>query len=204
MGDYIAINESIYVKKTYSMFYGENNDESSFNEIKEILIGNYNEKNIELYNLFIFKGFWRIIHECYGDQPIQKINNYKVDTPTFFYYFGRIIKNKRDAGNILEYFINNNSDEINRVKNIFCNVDSLLDYKLYINDFNEFWHLFIDLLDNLEEESYVEPNDFKIYEIIYNVYVGENEKDDKMNFMNLNKLKVKENDENKSKRWIKI
>lgn len=202
LGDYIAINESIYIKRNYNMLYGENDDESSFKDIKDIIIGN--NINNELYNLFIFKGFWRIIHECYGHQSIQKINNYKIDTPKFFYYLGTIIK-KKDAGNILEFFISNNSDDINGVKNINCNIDNLLNYNLYIkNNFVEFWNLYLELLENLEDESIDEPIDFKNYELIYNAYVEENEKDDKMKYMNLNKYKINENNENKGKKLFKI
>ena len=62
----------------------------------------------------------------------------------------------------------------------------------------------MELLENLEDESIDEPIDFKNYELIYNAYVEENEKDDKMKYMNLNKYKINENNENKGKKLFKI
>ena len=121
-----------------------------------------------MYNLFIYKAFWRINHECFGHLPVLKINDKKCDTPTKFFSNGLFIKSN-DAGKILEYFFNNNEDEIDKMKNINCDVISLLEGELFVGkDFNLLWKKFSELEDNISsEESYkINSEDNFLYELL--------------------------------------
>lgn len=147
----MIINENIYEENTMKKMICKNDDNKSFKEFDKIIKGLVdlkNEKNYELYNLFIFKAFWRVNHECFGHLPVLEINNKKCDTPTKFIDKGDFI-NSNDAGKILEYFINKNEDRIDDIKNINCNVISLLKDELFVGkDFSLLWKKFRELEKN--------------------------------------------------------
>ena len=187
LSDIIGINERIYIKNDYKMIYGEYDDLAIKENINNIIEGKFPKEDKEkqkLYNLYFFKGFWRIIHESYGHQPIQKVNDYKVDTPRQFYDNSSIIE-KKDAGNILEYFVNKNSSLITLIKEMNCDVSELINVNLYTENFNKFWIIAKKLFNNLEcEEDSFQPKDYEKVKDIYNNYY----KDDNC-FVNQDKYK---------------
>ena len=174
IGEYVVINESIYVENEYNMIYGDYDDNKA-NFIYKIIEGKFNntQSNNDLYNCFIFKGFWKIFHESFGNQPIQIINNHQVDTLKYFYDKGIMITQKY-AGNILEYFISNDSSKIKLIKSINCNVNKLLDPKLFSGDFEEFWEIVDKIFENWDNvnESEVEnlPENYYLVQAIYEAY----------------------------------
>ena len=169
----IGINETIYIEKQYNMIYGEYDDIKDLDNINEIVEDKFSKDDEEkknLYNLYFFKGFWRIIHESYGHQPIQKVNHYSVNTPNHFYFKGSIVI-KHDAGNILEYFINKDSSLIQYIKEVNCNINELINVKLFIGNFHEFWKIFEKIVSKIKfEENLEEPYDYYLVQHIYNSY----------------------------------
>ena len=66
----------------------------------------------------------------------MEINKKKCDTPKKFISNGDFIQSN-DAGKILEYFLNNDEDIVDRIKNINCDVINLLKAELFVGkDFN--------------------------------------------------------------------
>jgi len=167
----MIINENCYERNSIEKLKGNYDDSKAFKSQDKIikgLIDLKNENNNELYNLFIYKAFWRINHECFGHLPVLEINNKKCDTPKKFISKGAFIKSN-DAGKILEYFFNINEDEVDRIKNINCDVISLLEGELFAGkDFNLLWKKFSELEDKISsEESYeINSEDNFLYELL--------------------------------------
>ena len=157
----MIINENCYEKNSLDKLKGNYDDNEAYKSMDKIikgLIDLENKDNNELYNLFIYKAFWRINHECFGHLPVLEINNKRCDTPKKFFSNGIFIKSN-DAGKILEYFFNNNEDEVDRIKNINCDVISLLEGELFVGkDFNLLWKKFSELEDKISSEESFEIN----------------------------------------------
>ena len=147
----MIINENLFEKNNFENMIGANNDSKSFEKLDKVIKGLIDldiKENNELYNLYIYKAFWRINHECFGHLPVLEINNKKCDTPKKFFSKGIYIKSN-DAGKILEYFFHNDEDEIADIKNINCNVISLLKDELFVGkDFSLLWKKFRELEKN--------------------------------------------------------
>ena len=162
MSDSIIFNEAHYLENKYLLNYNKKFDETKLYEKLNLIInGTFeenNKKNKKLYNKIIFRGLLVILHQSYGHQIIQKNNNFKISTPTKFYFDGNFI-NDRDAGQILEFFISDNPNNINSIKTIDADVNPLLDYKLYLDNFDEFWNIFDKIFDNLDNDSDFELSD---------------------------------------------
>ncbi len=81
---------------------------------------------------------------------------------------------QKDAGNILEYFISNDSSKIKLIKSINCNVNKLLDPKLFSGDFEEFWEIVDKIIENWDNvnENEVEnlPENYYLVQAIYEAY----------------------------------
>ena len=64
----MIINENCYEKNSFEKFKGNYDDIEAYKSLDKIikgLIDLENEDYNELYNLFIYKTFWRINHECF-------------------------------------------------------------------------------------------------------------------------------------------
>ena len=168
LSDYIIIKEIIYKDNNINYFLGKNNDNKTFDELESIIKGNIvNENDKQKFDLFTFKAFWRIIQEGFGYYSISILNKKKFPIPFKFFIDGTY-KKSEDPGKILEYYITKEEDEFVELKNLNCNISSLLSFELYTqNSFKEFW----EIVDELIEKKYNEENkNGKIYkdeEIIY-------------------------------------
>ena len=109
---------------------------------------------IELY----LEDCWLYCMSLMDIKLYKKIIILKISTPTKFYFDGNFI-NDRDAGQILEFFISDNPNNINSIKTIDADVNPLLDYKLYLDNFDEFWNIFDKIFDNLDNDSDFELSD---------------------------------------------
>ena len=157
----MIINENCYEKDSFEKFKGNYDDIEAYKSLDKIikgLIDFENEDNNELYNLFIYKAFWRINHECFGHLPVLEINKKKCDTPKKFISNGKFIQSN-DAGKILEYFFSKNEDKVDRIKNINCDVINLLKAELFVGkDFTLLWKKFSELEDKISPEESYEMN----------------------------------------------
>ena len=128
----------------------------------------------------------------------KKIIILKISTPTKFYFDGNFITD-RDAGQILEFFISDNPNNINSIRTIDADVSPLLDYKLYLDNFNEFWNIFDKIFDNLGNDSDFELSDDysenekdyissvnKIYKLYYSSINFKNDKRKKFKYQKIN------------------
>lgn len=106
MSDSIIFNEAHYLENKYLLNYNKKVDGKKLYENLNLIInGTFeeNKSNKKIYNKIILRGLLIILHESYGHQIIQRNNNFKVSTPTKFYFDGNFITD-RDAGQILEFF----------------------------------------------------------------------------------------------------
>ena len=167
----MIINENCYEKNSFEKFKGNYDDIEAYKSLDKIikgLIDFENEDNNELYYLFIYKAFWRINHECFGNLPVLEINKKKCDTPIKFISNGDFLQSN-DAGKILEYFFSKNEDIVDRIKNINCDVISLLKEELFVGkDFDLLWEKFSELEDKISpEESYeMNPDNNFLYDLL--------------------------------------
>ena len=168
----ILINEILY-KNRGNNYYRENNDNKIFDSLDPIIKGNIdpnNDKEKYYYDLYVFKALWRINHESLGHKPVALINENKVETPSKFIINGSF-KDIKDAGNILEFFITEDVDKFNNLKNIYFNAQTLLNEKLFIEpNFNKFWEEFEKIEKKNIEEQKIKDNLRELYEYIYDSY----------------------------------
>ena len=205
MSDSIIFNEAHYLENKYLLNYNKKVDGKKLYENLNLIInGTFeeNKSNKKIYNKIILRGLLIILHECYGHQIIQRNNNFKVSTPTKFYFDGNFITD-RDAGQILEFFISDNPNNINSIKTIDADVSPLLDYKLYLDNFNEFWNIFDRIFDNLGNDSDFELSDDysenekdyissvnKIYKLYYSSINFKYDKRKKFKYQKINQNKI--------------
>ena len=205
MSDSIIFNEAHYLENKYLLNYNKKVDGKKLYENLNLIInGTFeeNKKNKKIYNKIILRGLLIILHESYGHQIIQRNNNFKVSTPTKFYFDGNFITD-RDAGQILEFFISDNPNNINSIKTIDADVSPLLDYKLYLDNFNEFWNIFDRIFDNLGNDSDFELSDDysenekdyissvnKIYKLYYSSINFKYDKRKKFKYQKINQNKI--------------
>lgn len=91
----MIINENLFEKNNFEKILGAYDDSESLKKIDKVIQGLIDlniKENYELYNLYIFKAFWRINHECFGHLPVLEINNKKCDTPKKFFAKEYILK----------------------------------------------------------------------------------------------------------------
>ena len=205
MSDSIIFNEAHYLENKYLFNYNKKVDGKKLYENLNLIInGTFeeNKSNKKIYNKIILRGLLIILHESYGHQIIQRNNNFKVSTPTKFYFDGNFITD-RDAGQILEFFISDNPNNINSIKTIDADVSPLLDYKLYLDNFNEFWNIFDRIFDNLGNDSDFELSDDysenekdyissvnKIYKLYYSSINFKYDKRKKFKYQKINQNKI--------------
>ena len=205
MSDSIIFNEAHYLENKYLLNYNKKVDGKKLYENLNLIInGTFeeNKSNKKIYNKIILRGLLIILHESYGHQIIQRNNNFKVSTPTKFYFDGNFITD-RDAGQILEFFISDNPNNINSIKTIDADVSPLLDYKLYLDNFNEFWNIFDRIFDNLGNDSDFELSDDysenekdyissvnKIYKLYYSSINFKYDKRKKFKYQKINQNKI--------------
>ena len=205
MSDSIIFNEAHYLENKYLFNYNKKVDGKKLYENLNLIInGTFeeNKSNKKIYNKIILRGLLIILHESYGHQIIQRNNNFKVSTPTKFYFDGKFITD-RDAGQILEFFISDNPNNINSIRTIDADVSPLLDYKLYLDNFNEFWNIFDRIFDNLGNDSDFELSDDysenekdyissvnKIYKLYYSSINFKYDKRKKFKYQKINQNKI--------------
>ena len=205
MSDSIIFNEAHYLENKYLLNYNKKVDgKKLYEKLNLIINGTFeeNKNNKKIYNKIILRGLLIILHESYGHQIIQRNNNFKVSTPTKFYFDGNFITD-RDAGQILEFFISDNPNNINSIKTIDADVSPLLDYKLYLDNFNEFWNIFDRIFDNLGNDSDFELSDDysenekdyissvnKIYKLYYSSINFKYDKRKKFKYQKINQNKI--------------
>lgn len=205
MSDSIIFNEAHYLENKYLLNYNKKVDGKKLYENLNLIInGTFeeNKSNKKIYNKIILRGLLIILHLSYGHQIIQINNNFKVSTPTKFYFDGNFITD-RDAGQILEFFISDNPNNINSIKTIDADVSPLLDYKLYLDNFNEFWNIFDRIFDNLGNDSDFELSDDysenekdyissvnKIYKLYYSSINFKYDKRKKFKYQKINQNKI--------------
>ena len=205
MSDSIIFNEAHYLENKYLLNYNKKVDGKKLYENLNLIInGTFeeNKSNKKIYNKIILRGLLIILHESYGHQIIQRNNNFKVSTPTKFYFDGNFITD-RDAGQILEFFISDNPNNINSIRTIDADVSPLLDYKLYLDNFNEFWNIFDRIFDNLGNDSDFELSDDysenekdyissvnKIYKLYYSSINFKYDKRKKFKYQKINQNKI--------------
>ena len=201
MSDSIIFNEAHYLENKYLLNYHKKVDgKKLYEKLNLIINGTFeeNKNNKKIYNKIILRGLLIILHESYGHQIIQRNNNFKISTSTKFYFDGNFITD-RDAGQILEFFISDNPNNINSIKTIDADVSPLLDYKLYLDNFNEFWNIFDKIFDNLGNDSDFELSDDysenekdyissvnKIYKLYYSSINFKNDKRKKFKYQKIN------------------
>ena len=105
---------------------------------------------------------------------IKEENEIFINESIKYFYDKGIMITQKDAGNILEYFISNDSSKIKLIKSINCNVNKLLDPKLFSGDFEEFWEIVDKIIENWDNvnESEVEnlPENYYLVQAIYEAY----------------------------------
>lgn len=101
------------------------------------------------------------------------------------------------------FFISDNPNNINSIKTIDADVSPLLDYKLYLDNFNEFWNIFDRIFDNLGNDSDFELSDDysenekdyissvnKIYKLYYSSINFKYDKRKKFKYQKINQNKI--------------
>ena len=173
----ILINELIFTEKKND-FLILNNNEASKN-LEPFIKGKIelnNEKNKKIYDLFVFRAFWRLNHEGCGHKPVSKINRGKANTPK------KVIINKgytegNDAGEIIEYYVYHEVKQnyFDYLKYAVFNPITLLNENLYINDsFLPFWDIFLKLEIDKNDEKKEELDDkLSFYNKISNLFLSD-------------------------------
>ena len=128
----------------YNAYYDKISDSMIVNEYKlfhqtlDKMTTQYNSINSN-QSIYTLPYIMEILHEIYGHGLVKK--QMIQDTPYCYYKNGKIglldyskQMNKGEAGKILETFISENKDIINFLKMPPCYVDSVINYKLWINE----------------------------------------------------------------------